>query len=71
MSSSVLAGRRLRYAVAVILHETGRTMSLEELSARVRRGHYRSLGLARSTARWMRMQVEAHPNAAGVGNGRR
>ena len=90
--TSVLTGRRLRYAVAVLLHETGRTMSLDELAARlhawgyvtaveprkaisdalrwerhrgravrIRRGHYRTVGLARSTARWMRAQVVVDP----------
>jgi hypothetical protein len=89
---TVLTGRRLRYAVAVLLHESGDTMSLDELATglrtwgfttaveprkaisdalrwerrrrravRVRRGHYRSLGLARSTVRWMRAQVDGAP----------
>jgi hypothetical protein len=86
--SNVLTGRRLRYAVAVLLHEAGDTLSLDELAnrlhawgfttaveprkaisdalrwerhrrraVRVGRGRYRSLGLARSTDRWMRAQV--------------
>jgi hypothetical protein len=90
--ATVLTGRRLRYAVALLLHESGHTMSLDELATRlrswgfttaieprkaisdalrweqhrrravrVRRGHYRSLGLARSTVRWMRTQVDAAP----------
>ncbi|MFP5254791.1 MAG: hypothetical protein ACLGI8_02965 [Acidimicrobiia bacterium] len=85
---TVLTGRRLRYAAAVLLHEAQRTMALDELAAalarrghstsgdarkaisdalrwelhrgravRVRRGSYRSRGLARSTLRWMRAQV--------------
>ena len=83
-----LSGRRLRYAVALLLHEADRTVTLDELAerlrasgyatngeprkaisdalrwelhrgraVRVRRGHYRSRGLARSTVRWMRAQV--------------
>jgi hypothetical protein len=76
--------------VAVLLHQAGATVSLDELAAalgawgyqtaveprkavsdalrwelhrrravRVRRGQYRSLGLAPSTVRWMRAQVAA------------
>jgi hypothetical protein len=85
---TVLTGRRLRYAAAVLLHEAQRTVTLDELAerldawgcatvgdarkaisdalrwelyrgraVRVRRGQYRSRGLARSTLRWMRAQV--------------
>ncbi|MGH9085659.1 MAG: hypothetical protein ACRDYW_09410 [Acidimicrobiales bacterium] len=85
---TVLTGRQLRYAVAVLLHEAQQTMTLDELAerldawgcatagdarkaisdalrwelhrgraVRVRRGHYRSRGLASSTLRWMRAQV--------------
>ena len=91
----VLTGRRLRYAVAVLLHDAGRTMSLDELAAgllawgygtsgeprkaisdalrwerhrgraiRVGRGHYRTAVLARSTARWMRVQAVGGPSDA-------
>ena len=93
--TSVLTGRRLRYAVAVLLHDGGRTMSLDELAAglsargyatsgeprkaisdalrwerhrgralRIGRGRYRTTGLARSTARWMRAQAAASPSDA-------
>ena len=33
--TEALTGRRLRYAVAVVLHDTGRTMSLDEVAARL------------------------------------
>jgi hypothetical protein len=89
-TAPVLTGRRLRYAVALLLFEAEGTVTLDELSERlgasgyatsaeprkvisdalrwelrrgrairVRRGQYRSLGLARSTVRWMRAQVNA------------
>lgn len=85
----VLTGRRLRYAVALLLFDAEGTVTLDDLAGRlrtsgyttsgeprkaisdalrwelrrgravrVRRGQYRSLGLARSTVRWMRTQAE-------------
>ncbi len=89
----VLSGRRLRYAVAVLLHEAQHTVTLDDLAhclleggygtagdtrkaisdalrwelrrgraVRIRRGHYRSRGLARSTLSWMRAQIAGeHP----------
>lgn len=85
----VLTGRRLRYAVAVLLHDAQGTLTLADLASqlhawgystsaeprkaisdalrwelrkrravRVGRGRYRSVGLARSTRRWMRLQVD-------------
>lgn len=39
-TNPVLKGRQLRYAVAVLLHEAQRTMTLDELAATLaRRGH--------------------------------
>lgn len=40
----VLTGRRLRYAVAVVLHEAGRTVSLEELAEGLARHGYGTVG---------------------------